>query len=69
MAKEITVITPHNETIEYTMVETVEDLEDVFTFGDLDALAEDINNGKIVLINRMGGFCHFMEGYHTIVNQ
>jgi len=70
-AQEITVKTIHDEIIDYTMIKTVEELEEFFQtssfFCEYDNIVEIINNGEIILVNRMGGWCTFKEDYYTIV--
>ncbi len=68
MTKHITVSDPEGNHIDYTMLESVEDVGTVFTFAPDVDLINCIEEGKIVLINGMGGYCFLVEDYHTIVS-
>ena len=73
MAQEVTLQTIYDEVINYTMIKTLEDLKDVYEntvfFCEYDNIVELINNGEIILVNHMGGWCTFKDDYHTIINQ
>lgn len=73
MAQKVTIKTIYDEVIDYTMIKTLEELKEVYEnecfFCEYENVAEVIENGEIILVNRMGGWCTFKDDYHTIINQ
>ena len=68
MAKQVTIsedgVEGHTQ---YHMVKTIEDLDYMpHCFAPREDLIKCIEEGRTILINRMGGYC-FLEDCHTIV--
>jgi len=68
--RKVTVKDPLGTRIKYMMLETVEDVANYpyLSFGDPKFMVEMIGEGKRVLINENGGYCFFLNDYHTIVS-
>ena len=67
MAKQVILRDPHGKEIPYTIIETIEDFSEVPCHGTPEDLIARFNEGKTIIVNRMGGYCFLVEGYHTIV--
>ncbi len=72
MPQAITVKTKYGEHVEYTMLRTVEDMEEFqktsILFCEEDNLKKLITEGEIILVNHNGGWCTFKEDYHAIID-
>jgi len=72
MPQAITVKTIHGEVIDYTMLKTVEAMEEFqktsILFCEEEVLKRLIAEGEIILVNCNGGWCTYNEEYHTIID-
>ena len=69
MAKKVILSTPEFPSIQYTMIERIEDIGEVPCHAPDADLIECFNEGNIIIVNNMGGYCFFDEDYHTIIRE
>ena len=63
--------TDNDQPYQYVLIKTIEDLEAddaPFCHAPKDDLITCLEEGRIIMVNNLGGYCFFEEGYHTIVN-
>lgn len=58
----------NNQQIEYTFIDSIEDIGQVFCYGPDEDLIALFNEGKKIMVNTMGGYCFFEENYHHVTS-